>query len=134
MRLLAVHVAILAGVLASGQATSVERSAEKRAKKPACSIRASEDADPAALRKMAKVTRADALTRAESYLAPFEKVNPSFNDDPQVEGGCVVWSFGMTVEYAPPKKPQFRQFRIHVDAGNGNILSAADTTPDWMKE
>ena len=23
---------------------------------------------------------------------------------------------------------------IHVDAGNGNILSAADTTPDWMKE
>ena len=135
MRLTAVHVAFLAGALAFGTIASAEKVADKDAKKPACSIHPTKDADDAALSKLAKLTRDDAEARARAHFAPDKPVSTNYRfDHPNVEGGCLVWDFQMTFMYDPPKKPSRARLRILVDAGDGKILSTEDVSPDYMKE
>jgi hypothetical protein len=129
MRLVVVPIAFIVGTLAFGQIASAEQTPKKSEKKPVCSIRASADADDATLRKMAKISREDAFTRAKAHFAPAEPMSPGMNPDPQVEEGCLVWFFNITFDFAP-KKPQYKTFDIYVDAGDGKILSTVEKSSE----
>jgi hypothetical protein len=133
MRLAVVPVVVIATALAFGQIASAEQTPKKSAKKPVCSIKAPEGADDATLRKMAKITREDAFTRAKAHFAPAKPMSPGMNPDPQVEEGCLVWFFNITFDFAP-KKPQYKVFNIYVDAGNGQILSTVEQDSEWLNK
>ncbi len=85
-----------------------------------CSIKAKDD-KPAALKKMAKVTKAEARkTALAAVKASSKKVK---SGKLEVEDGCLVYSFDIAVTGKSGVE------EVLVDAGTGKVLSQEHETP-----
>ena len=83
-----------------------------------CSIRVAVGLPDVPLASLAKLSRADAEAIAVSAVRPQTAATVA-DAELEVEHGCLIWSFDLRVKDAPGVE------EVHVDAGNGQVLSRA---------
>jgi hypothetical protein len=109
--------AVPASAPAAAPAASPVPSAAPAGAKPECSIRPPRGTAPAELRRMAKITLADASARATAAVAP-KRVSGVISSDPEVNDGCLVWPFDLRLD------GEKGVLEVLIDAGDGKVLSA----------
>lgn len=85
--------------------------------KPECSIRPPRLTSPGDLRRLARISAADAEARAVASAAP-KKVASIISSDVEVDDGCLVWPFDLRLT------DEKGVLEVLIDAGDGKVLSS----------
>jgi hypothetical protein len=85
---------------------------------PGCSIRPPRGASAEELKRLARVSSADAEKRALASVPPGRRVSSVISSDVEVNEGCLVYPFDLRIE--GKKGVQ----EVLVDAGDGRVLSS----------
>lgn len=85
--------------------------------RPECSLRPASGLSPSELKRLVKVSLAEAQKRAVASAAP-QRVTSVMSSDPEVNEGCLVWPLDLRVE------GKSGVLEVLIDAGDGKVLSS----------
>lgn len=97
--------------------SSAPATASAPAVRPECSLRPPSGLSSSELKRLAKVTLAEAQRRAVASAAP-QRVTSVMSSDPEVNEGCLVWPLDLRIE------GKSGVLEVLIDAGDGKVLSS----------
>jgi hypothetical protein len=109
--------AVAAAPSAAAPAGSASGPAPAPGVRPECSLQPPGGLSPSELKRLAKVTLADAQRRAVASAAP-QRVTSVMSSDPEVNEGCLVWPLDLRIE------GKSGVLEVLIDAGDGKVLSS----------